>query len=244
MSKASWMVMSFTASVTRPPTFFPGTTLKSPCSERNLSTARMSICRRSSVILLASPGRDADFSGALIAGWEGTASPRAGRDSDVSRSNPVISPATPKLTKVRPMEKLRPLEEIVFRVSITKNNSIPQDGLDANLVDGLPLFEERGLMLGRVFDHRDGDRSPRDPHQLQSFRPLPQDIERRRLRRLRRLWRLHGLRLCFCLLGRRGSNGIEEVPLFDLFQIVFHRPESRERLRLPDREAGCPCLPG
>src|SRR5256884_2042736 len=63
MSKASWMVMSFTASVTRPPTFFPGTTLKSPCSERNLSTARMSICRRSSEILLASPGRDAGFSG-------------------------------------------------------------------------------------------------------------------------------------------------------------------------------------
>src|SRR5713226_7706145 len=242
MSKASWLVMSFTVRVTRPPTFFPGTTLKSPCSERNLSTARMSICRRSSEIRLARPGRDAGFSGpaslcdsaaagglarALIAGWEGTASPRAGRDSDVSRSNPVISPATPKLTKVRPMEKLCPLEEIVFRVSITQDNSIPQDGLDANLVDGLPLFEERGLMLGRVFDHRDRDRSPRDPHQLQSFRTLPQDSERRRLRRLRRLWRLHGLRLCFCLLGRRGSNGIEEVPLFDLFQIVFHRPESR-----------------
>src|SRR5438034_5205079 len=67
------------------------------------------------------------------------------------------------------MENLCPLEEIVFRVSITKNNSIPQDGLDANLVDGLPLFEERGLMLGRVFDHRDRDRSPRDPHNFRLF---------------------------------------------------------------------------
>src|SRR2546425_3981267 len=227
MSKASWMVMSFTASVTRPPTFFPGTTLKSPCSERNLSTARMSICRRSSEIRLARPGRDAGLARALRAGWEDTGSPRAGRESDVSRSNPVISPATPKLTKALPMEKLCPLEEIVFRISITKDNSIPQDGLDANLVDGLPLFEERGLSLGRVFDHRDRDRSPRDPHQLQSLRPLPQDLERRRLRRFRCLWRLCGLRLCFCLFGRRGSNGIEEVPLFDLFQIVFHRPESR-----------------
>src|SRR5436190_5547170 len=224
MSKASWMVMSFTASVTRPPTFFPGTTLKSPCSARNLSTARTSICRRSSEILLESPGRRAGFSGPATC---------AGCASHGSRSIPVISPATPKLTRALPS-----LEEIVVRVSIREDDPIPQDGLYPNLVDRLALFEKRGLPLGGVFDHGDGDRAPRDAHQLESLRLLPQDLERCRLRRFRwcrRLRRLHGPRLCFRLLGFGAGTGIEEVPRLDLCQIVFHGPESRQRLLLLGR---------
>src|SRR2546427_8244316 len=110
------------------------------------------------------------------------------------------------------MEKLCPLEEIVFRVSITKNNSIPQDGLDANLVDGLPLFEERGLMLGRVFDHRDRDRSPRAPHPLHTLRPLPQDLERRPLRPPPCLRRPRRPPPCPRLFPPPGSTGLEPPP--------------------------------
>src|SRR5207245_11447564 len=105
MSRASWMVMSVPASVTLPPTFFPGTMLKSPCSARNLSTARVSICRRSSEIFLDRPGRGAGFGGpaslcdsapagglvrTLMAGWEpvshgvGSGSDVCGRGDDDS----------------------------------------------------------------------------------------------------------------------------------------------------------------
>src|SRR3989442_1698066 len=250
MSRASWMVMSFTASVTRPPTFFPGTMLKSPCSARNLSTARVSICRRSSEIFLDRPGRGAGFGGpaslcdsapagglvrTLMAGWA-PVSPGAGSDSDVSGSDAVTSPASAKLTTVR-------LEKIVFRISIAQDHSIPEDGFDPNLVDGLPLFEEQGFPLGRVFDHGDRDASPRDAHQLQGLRPLPQDLERRRLgRRFRWLRRPHGLRLCLWLLALRRSPGTEEVPRVDLSQIVFHGPQRRQR-RLPlGRGPGLPRL--
>src|SRR5256886_14698340 len=188
MSRASWMVMSFTPSVTRPPTFLRGPRLKPPCSATNLSTARVSICRRSSEIFVDRPGRGAGFGGpaslcdsapavglvrTLMAGWAPVA-PGAGSDSDVSGGDAVTSPASAKLTTVR-------LEKIVFRISIAQDHSIPEDGFDPYLGDGLPLFGERGFPLGRVFDHSDRDASPRDAHQLQGLRPLHHVLVCRRL---------------------------------------------------------------